>query len=110
ASDPVAAVETTLRMIASLPAPEGLAERLQAGLRSAPPTARVLSWPGAQSSSGQWMRCAAAAAIVAVVTGGGWTIWNRVQPAPSARVLALPAQNAPTAGFSTGGAKRVPNT
>ena len=74
--------EDTLRLIASLPAPEGLADRVQDGLRHAPPTARVLDWRGPVRPSGGWMqstmaRGAAAAAIVCVVAGGGWRIYSK---------------------------------
>jgi hypothetical protein len=64
--------EATLRLIAQLPAPEGLEDRVQAQLRVAPRRARVLSWPAVLRSDSQWMRSAAAAAIVFVVVGGGW--------------------------------------
>jgi hypothetical protein len=108
--------EDTLRLIASLPAPEGLADRVEQGLRHAPQTARVLNWHGSQRPSGRWMqstmaRGAAAAAIVCVVAGGGWGIYSRVQPEPAAKVLAIPPRVAPAGGrFSPAGAKRVPQT
>ncbi len=108
--------EDTLRLIASLPAPEGLADRVQDGLRHAPPTARVLDWRGPLRPSGGWMqstmaRGAAAAAIVCVVAGGGWRIYSHVQPVPAAKVLAMPPRVAPAGGgFSPAGAKRVPQT
>jgi len=59
--------EETLRLIARLPAPVGLEDRVHAGLRSAPRSARVLAWPAAFSPAGGWLRAAAAAAIVFVV-------------------------------------------
>jgi hypothetical protein len=107
--------EDTLRMIASLPAPEGLADRMQEGLHNAPPTTRVLSWNGSVRPSGSWMhstmaRGAAAAAIVCVVAGGGWRIYSRVQPAPAAKVLAMPPRVAQGGGLSPSNAKRVPDT
>ena len=108
--------EDTLRLIASLPAPEGLADRIEQGLRHAPPTARVLDWRGPVRPSGGWMqstmaRGAAAAAIVCVVAGGGWRIYSSVQPVPAAKVLAMPPRVAPAGGgFSPAGAKRVPQT
>ena len=108
--------EDTLRLIASLPAPEGLADRVQDGLRHAPQTARVLNWNRPLRPSGAWMqstmvRGAAAAAIVCVVAGGGWRIYSRVQPEPAAKVLAMPRRVAPGGnGFSQAGAKRVPQT
>jgi hypothetical protein len=108
--------EDTLRLIATLPAPEGLADRVQTGLRSAPRTASILRWPNALRPAGGWMhssmaRGAAAAAIVCVVAGGGWEVYSRVQPAPSARVIVMPPRVAPNGGgFSTGTARRVPQT
>jgi hypothetical protein len=115
-SDLTVTGEDTLRLIASLPAPEGLADRVQNGLRHAPPTARVLDWRGPLRPSGGWMqstmaRGAAAAAIVCVVAGGGWRIYSHVQPVPAAKVLAMPPRGAPGGGgFSPAGAKRVPQT
>ena len=38
--------EDTLRLIASLPAPEKLAGRVNAGLRAAPQSSRTLMWRG----------------------------------------------------------------
>jgi len=37
--------ERTLRLIASLPAPAGLEDRVYTALRSVPRTGRVLAWP-----------------------------------------------------------------
>jgi hypothetical protein len=114
--DPSQSGEDTLRLIASLPAPEGLPDRVHEGLRHAPQTARVLNWRAPLRPSGGWMqstmaRSAAAAAIVCVVAGGGWRIYSRVQPAPAARVLAMPPRVAPGGGgFSQSNAKRVPDT
>lgn len=106
--------EETLRLIASLPVPERLAERVQVGLRARSSAAsskgRVLSWPSRPRLNGNWMRSAAAAAIVFVVVGGGWGVYSRVQPAPSARVIATPPRVAAPSGFSTGGARRTPQT
>ena len=41
----VLAAEETLRLIATLPAPAGLEDRVKAGLRSAPRRGTVISWP-----------------------------------------------------------------
>src|SRR5271166_2573921 len=110
--------ETTLRLIASLPAPEGLAERVQAGLRAAPSAAagraRILSWPAAlRLENGWWQsslaRSAAAAAIAAVVAGGGWGVYSRVQMNQAQRAIVLPRVAAP-GGFSSAGAMRTPQT
>ncbi len=106
--------EETLRLVATLPPPPGLVDRIQTTLASAPHTATVLTWraplrPAASWMHGTMVRGAAAAAIVCVVAGGGWRIYSRVQPAPTAKVLVMPAP-APSAAFSTGNAMRVPQT
>ena len=108
--------ESTLRLIASLPAPEGLAERVQAGLEAAPAAgrARILAWPAALRLENGWLqsslaRSAAAAAIAAVVAGGGWGVYSRVQFNQPQRGIALPHLAAP-GGFSSAGAMRTPQT
>ena len=108
--------EDTLRLITSLPAPENLAGRVKAGLRGAPEAGHILMWRGPLWPAGGWMygtamRGAAAAAIVCVVAGGGWSIYSRVQPAPAAKVIVIAPPAAPAAsGFSNSGARRVPDT
>ncbi len=108
--------EDTLRLIASLPAPQGLSDRVQAELRAAPRVGRLLTDRGPLRPPFGWMysgflRGAAAAAIVGVVAGGGWRIYSRVQPAPSPRVEIVPAPVSPAGnGFSNAGARRVPQT
>jgi len=99
--------EVTLRLIASLPAPEGLADRVQAALHAAPRRTRVLAWP--VPPAGEWLRTAAAAAIVFVVAGGGWGIYAHVQPGQAVPAIAGPRVGAP-GGFSEGGAVRRPKT
>lgn len=111
---PLSEAEKTLRLVAGLPAPEGLSDRVQAGLRTAP-RARILQWPVALIPGG-WMtapalRGAAAAVIVCVVAGGGWRIYSRVQaPAPSANVITMPARVGNQGSFSNAGAMRTPDT
>jgi hypothetical protein len=108
--------EDTLRLIARLPAPDGLADRVQSGLRDAPQAGRVLRWRAPLRPPGGWMhssvaRGAAAAAIVCMVAGGGWTIYSRVSPASSAKVIVMPQPTGPGGGgFAPAGAKRVPET
>jgi hypothetical protein len=98
--------EVTLRLIASLPAPDGIENRVIANIRSAPPSRRVFNWPRLINPTEGWLRTAAAAAIVSVVLGGGWGVYSRIQPIST---VALP--NAGTAGgFSNAGAVRVPQT
>jgi hypothetical protein len=111
--------EETLRMIARLSAPEGLEERVQAGLRTeaSSGSARILRWPAALRLENAWMqnlaRTAAAAAIVAVVVGGGWGISSRFQPIQPSSAIAVPphstGQNG-QGGFSSAGAMRTPQT
>jgi hypothetical protein len=105
--------EETLRLIAHLPAPEGLAERVEAGVlarrHSAGRGGRILHWPAAFGAGSEWMRSAAAAAIVFVVVGGGWGVYTRVQKNQPARVIMMPRVAAP-GGFSGAGATRTPNT
>jgi hypothetical protein len=106
--------ERTLRLIALLPAPAGLEDRVQAGLRtsqnSARRTARILDWPAALRPASGWMRTAAAAAIVFVVAGGGWGVYSRVQPPQTAKVIVMPQRVVSPGGFSNASAMHVPNT
>ena len=101
-------------MVARLSAPEGLEERVQAGLRTTAlaelPKARILRWPVALRLDNDWMRAAAAAAIVAVVVGGGWRISSRFQPAQPSSAAAVPQRGAGQSGFSSAGAMRTPQT
>lgn|ERR1035437_1143620 len=109
--------EETLRLIAKLPPPAGLVDRMQAGLRAAPRTNHLLHWPSPVFASHGWMgsnvlRGAAAAAIVCVVAGGGWGIYSRTPaaPTPAAKVVAQPARVGSSGGFSTAGAMHTPET
>jgi hypothetical protein len=106
--------EDTLRLIAGLPAPAGLEERVHKALRAAPRSGRVLAWPARFHArtvmESNWVRAAAAAAIVFVVVGGGWGVYSHVQPGPAGKVIVMP-QRMPTAGgFSGAGAIRTPET
>jgi hypothetical protein len=105
--------EDTLRVIANLPAPDGLVDRVQTRLRTAPHAGRVLAWPLAFAPGG-WgygsaMRGAAAAAIVCIVAGGCWRIYSHVQPGPSARIIVMPTTAGPARGFSIGGSVHMPD-
>lgn len=106
--------EETLRLIASVPAPEGLEDRVHKALRAAPRTGRVLAWPAGMRSRNPLrsnsIRTAAAAAIVFVVVGGGWGIYSRVQLVQNGRVVVMPARMTNTGGFSGAGAIRTPET
>jgi hypothetical protein len=113
-NDPISEAERTLRLIAHLPAPQGLADRVQSRLRAshtdAPRAARILEWPAALRPSSSWMRTAAAAAIVFVVAGGGWGVYSRIQPPQSAKVIVMPPRVGSPGGFSNASAMHVPNT
>lgn len=114
AASGAAEAEQTLRIVAGVAAPEGLEDRVKMALRQAPRSARVVHWPGALEPRRKWLhgnllRVAAAAAIVFVVAGGGWRIYSRVEPAPTAKVIAMPRVAAP-GGFSSAGAMRTPQT
>lgn len=107
--------EKTLRLIAALPAPGGIEERIKANLKSAPRQAAVIGWPLAAGYRGGWihtsaMRAVAAASIVMVVAGGGWEVYShiRVAPAPSAQMTPPPIRG--HNGLSTAGTMRVPQT
>ncbi len=131
--DPVSrSAEETLRLIASLPAPAGLEDRVRAALRAAPNRGRaggeerwqarkagvagvarrgrVLAWPAALRHESNWMRTAAAAAIVFVVVGGGWGVYTRVEQNQPAKVIVMPSRMPVPAGFSGAGAVRTPQT
>jgi hypothetical protein len=107
--------EETLHLIATLPAPAGLEERVKTRLANKPRTARVLFWPSARRGGDGWMRgnavrAAAAAAIVFVVAGGGWGVYSRVQPAQQTKVIVMPPRLNAAGGFSSAGAMRTPQT
>jgi hypothetical protein len=106
--------EETLRMITRLSAPDGLEERVQAGLRAASSKARILRWPEALRLENAWMqnlaRTAAATAIVAVVVGGGWSVSSHFKPNQPTSAVAVPPQVSSQGGFSSAGAMRTPQT
>jgi hypothetical protein len=106
-SDPA---EETLRIIAHLPAPAGLQDRVHGALRGASQSARVLAWPKAIRPQSTWMRTAAAATIVFVVAGGGWGVYTRVQQYQPAKVIVMPPRAGAPGGFSGAGAVRTPQT
>ena len=111
--------EKTLRLIANLPAPEGLAERVRGGLHAgrnveSRADGRVLQWPARTASSRltgtrEWLRSAAAAAIVCVVAGGAWWIYSSV-PAAAGSAVAAPVHVRPAGGFSSASAIHTPDT
>lgn len=104
--------DSTLRLIARLPAPDGLEERVKTGLRTVPVRRAVnmLDWPHTVRVSwieSNWIRGAAAAAIVALVAGGSWGVYSRVQPKQAQ--VAIPRVGV-SAGFSSANAMRTPKT
>jgi len=105
--------EDTLRLIANLPAPAGLEDRIHTGLlahaRSSQRAGRVLAWPATSTAGSAWMRSAAAAAIVFVVAGGGWGVYSRVQQPQAAKMIVMPHVSAP-GEFTNAGAMRTPKT
>lgn len=110
----VADAERTLRLLATLPAPRGLEERVKAGLHAAPSRGMVVAWPFSADARG-WMsgasaRAAAAAAIVLVVAGGGWGVYSHIQLAPTPSAIVQPQVPAGAGGFSAAGATRKPQT
>ena len=102
--------EETLRLMAKLPAPAGLEDRVHAALRAAPARGRVLAWPAGLRPQSGWIRTAAAAAIVFVIAGGGWGVYTRVEHGEPAKVIVMPPRVAGPGGFSGAGAMRTPQT
>ncbi|HVN93608.1 MAG TPA: hypothetical protein VMT38_07925 [Terracidiphilus sp.] len=99
--------EETLRLVAKLPPPDGLEERIHRKLDATPRRGRVLMWPSALRAENSWMRGAAAAAIVFIVAGGGWGVYTRVQQSQPGKVMVMPAISG---GFGGAGAIRQPQT
>ena len=111
--------DATLRLVAKLPAPDGLAERVRGGLRGAHASRRVLSWPAEREPASEWrsywMRGTAAAAIVCVVAGGALRIGQissrtALGNGGNAAAAAAPVRVRPAGGFSSANAVHVPDT
>jgi hypothetical protein len=126
--------EETLRVVAGLPAPAGLEDRMRAAIHlarnenfqrqenSSGPNGpgpnvygndrrgRVLAWPSALKPQTGWMRTAAAAAIVFVVAGGGWGVYTRVEQNRPARILVMPPRIGAPGGLQGASAVRIPQT
>jgi hypothetical protein len=136
-SDPaaLASLDETLRLIARLPAPAGLEDRIQAGVQAGVRAGLLASskaglkaesqagtrfgslllWPAQLKPQGAWMesaavRAAAAAAIVCVVLGGGWGIYSRFHSASPPTAISQPPRLAAPSGFSSAGAMHTPLT
>ena len=102
--------DATLRVVANLPAPEGLAERVRKGVRAEPKGGRVLAWRTARKAGEDWLRGAAAAAIVCLVAGGAWWIYANSAAAGGGSAIAAPVRVRTAGGFSNAGAIHTPNT
>jgi len=107
--------EETLRLIANLPAPQGLEDRVErAVLRSEPSRGRAFAWTAFfrpdRPLRQPWLRATAAAAIAFVVVGGGWGVYYRAERQQAEKVIATPARGPETGGFSNAGAIRTPQT
>jgi hypothetical protein len=104
--------DATLRLIAALPEPEGLVERVQGAVRADALRggARVVEWPVRQNAGRGWLRGAAAAAIVSVVAGGAWWIYAGAAGAAGGSAVAAPVHVRPAGGFANAGAMHTPDT
>jgi hypothetical protein len=101
--------EETLRLIANLPAPLGLEDRVLTCLHVAPRHARVFAWPVMLQENRGWLRVAAAAALALAVVGGGWEISAYVRQSQQAKVIVAPP-HVLSGGFSNAGAMRTPQS
>jgi hypothetical protein len=111
--------EETLRLIASLPAPQGIEDRVKSGVRAADRQSGVMMWPESSLNKARWtrvsaMRVAAAAAIVLVVAGGGWEVYSHIHLAPEPAAVAVPQRvdgsGGGSGGLSAAAARRTPKT
>jgi hypothetical protein len=106
-------VERTLRLVAGLDAPLGLAERVKARVapaQAAPARGRLLAWPQSRAGRAQWLRGAIAAGLLAAVAAGGAVAYRWVAPASMAHTAPATARPAVQQKFSTAGAMRTPLT
>lgn len=106
--------ERSLRLIATLPAPVGIEDRVKSGLRRIPIQTGVIRWPLSSPNRAGWahvsyLRGAAAAAIVLMVAGGGWGVYAHFGQAPSPAADVVP-QHIDGGGFSSAEARRTPKT
>ena len=102
-------LDATLHLLAKLPVPAGLGDRVFAGVLRSPRKGRVLTWPQPLYAR-DWVRGIAAAALVIAVGGGGWGIYEHVQPNEPARVEAAPQPVFHPGGFSSAEMIRRPQT
>ncbi|HXE04630.1 MAG TPA: hypothetical protein VN579_01500 [Bryobacteraceae bacterium] len=102
-------LDATLHLLATLPAPRGLKDRVFAGMMAGPRKARVLEWPQPLYSR-DWVRGIAAAAIVLAVGSGGWGLYSHVKPSQPARAVTAPHTMFQSGGFSSAEMIRRPQT
>jgi len=99
--------EGTLRLVAQLPPPEELADRVHS--RLAAEIAAERANPVRRSFWSLWMpaqriQFAAAAALALAVAGSTWSVYH----SKSGQIVVPVPQAAPNSGFGTAGAVRVP--
>jgi hypothetical protein len=102
-------VDATLRLMATLPPPAGLEDRVFARVLAGPRPTRVLEWPQ-PFYTGDWVRSIAAALIVFVIGGGGWGIYSHVQQNQTPTASASPRQILAPGSFSSAEMIRRPQT
>jgi hypothetical protein len=103
--------QETLRLIATMPAPFQLEERVKARMQAVPSRGEMWLLSGLSGwMTGSAMRAAAAAAIVLVVAGGGWAVYSHIQLPATPTAVVEPQMPATTGGFSAAGATRKPQT
>ncbi|HEV2324120.1 MAG TPA: hypothetical protein VGS10_09230 [Terracidiphilus sp.] len=102
-------LDATLHLLAKLPVPAGLEDRIFATALRSPRKARILEWPRPLYAR-DWVRGIAAAALVIAVGGGGWGIYAHVQPNEPARVVVAPQPMFHPGGFSSAEMIRRPQT
>lgn len=102
-------LDSTLRLLAKLPAPAGLEGRVFAGVLAAPRKSAVLEWPRPLYAR-DWVRSIAATAIVLAVGGGGWGIYEHVEPKAPSRAIVAPRTVFQPGGFSSAEMIRRPQT
>jgi hypothetical protein len=107
--DPLKKMDATLRLIATLPAPTGLEDRVFAAAIRAPRSGRLLQWPKPLYAR-DWVRSIAAAAIVLAVGGGGWGIYSHVEQNVPGQATVAPRRIFEQGGFSSADVIRRPQT
>lgn len=102
-------LDSTLRLLARLPVPAGMEDRVFAGVLASPRKARVLEWPQPLYAR-DWVRSIAAAAIVLAVGGGGWSIYAHVEQNQPPGGITATRPVFPAGGFSSADMIRRPQT